>query len=155
MVSDSCWCVGVQLYFISFNQFHEYVLSDHSFTLDNIFKSFHHGHQHRNNTQIIIILNQKSCTTLFVSPSWSCIFATSFPFLRIDNKHFFMSYVQHVTKNRYSPGSGTTNSPDWNFKTRKYIKNWNTQISIFYLWFHEFILIPLDTWHFQYLRCMR
>ena len=49
MVSDSCWCVGVQLYFISFNQFHEYVLSDHRFTLDNIFKSFHHGHQYRNN----------------------------------------------------------------------------------------------------------
>ena len=59
-----------------------------------------------------------------------------------------MSYVQHVTKNRYSPGSGTTNSPDWNFKTRKYIKNWNTQTSIFkvincnfmnlfwYLWTH-------------------
>ena len=97
---------------------------------------------------MIIILNQKSCTTLFVSPSWSCIFATSFPFLRIDNKHFFMSYVQHVTKNRYNPGSGTTNSPDWNFKTWKYIKNWITQTSIFkvincnfmnlfwYLWTH-------------------
>ena len=38
--------------------------------------------------------------TLFWSPSWSKIFATSFPFFLIERRHFFMSWVQQLMRKR-------------------------------------------------------